>query len=143
MAGNWKMYKTAAETSSFFEKFLPMVAAATHAEIAICPPFVNLPAAVHATQGSAVEIGAHQIDAVMRFGPISDDDVFKFLVKKLFGGFFPARFHFDEVGEDAQGFQFLGVAMFHCCEEPLHTFRGVGAMQQNLRRGILAGFQTA
>jgi triosephosphate isomerase (TIM) len=61
MAGNWKMYKTAAETTAFFQKFLPMVAGATHAEIAICPPFVNLPAAVDAARGSAVEIGAQNV----------------------------------------------------------------------------------
>ncbi len=61
MAGNWKMYKTAAETGAFFQKFLPMVAGATHAEIAICPPFVNLPAAIDAARGSAVEIGAQDV----------------------------------------------------------------------------------
>ena len=61
MAGNWKMYKTAAETGAFFQKFLPMVAGATHAEIAICPPFVNLPVAVDAARGSAVGIGAQNV----------------------------------------------------------------------------------
>jgi triosephosphate isomerase len=61
MAGNWKMYKTAAETAAFFQKFLPMVAGATHAEVAICPPFVNLPAAVDAARGSAIEIGAQNL----------------------------------------------------------------------------------
>ena len=50
MAGNWKMYKSAAETSSFFEKFAPLVASATHAEVVICPTFVNIPAAVEAAQ---------------------------------------------------------------------------------------------
>ena len=47
MAANWKMHKTAAETTAFFEAFSP---AATDADIVICPPFVNLPAAVAAAQ---------------------------------------------------------------------------------------------
>src|SRR5579864_1353816 len=61
MAGNWKMYKTAAETTAFFQKFVPMVAAAAHAEVVICAPFVNLPAAVDAARASAVEIGAQDV----------------------------------------------------------------------------------
>jgi triosephosphate isomerase len=57
LAGNWKMYKTPAETTAFFEKFLPLVAKSTHADIAICPPFVNIAAAVQAVSGSQVTIG--------------------------------------------------------------------------------------
>ena len=61
MAGNWKMYKTAAETTAFFQKFVPMVAAVAHAEIVICAPFVNLPAAVDGARSSAIEIGAQDV----------------------------------------------------------------------------------
>jgi triosephosphate isomerase len=61
LAGNWKMYKTAAETSAFIESFAPLVASASHAEIVICPPFVNLPAAVEAARGTAMEIGGQDL----------------------------------------------------------------------------------
>ncbi len=61
MAGNWKMFKTPAETTAFFEKFLPLVAASSHAEVAICAPFIDLPAAVAATQGSPVGIGGQNL----------------------------------------------------------------------------------
>jgi triosephosphate isomerase len=61
MAGNWKMYKSAAETSSFFEKFSPLVATTTHAEVVICPPFVNIPAAVEAARSTAIGIGAQDV----------------------------------------------------------------------------------
>ena len=61
MAGNWKMYKNASETKAFFEKFVPAVGNATHCEIAICPPFVNLPAAVEAAKGSRVGIGGQNL----------------------------------------------------------------------------------
>ncbi|MBI4894111.1 MAG: triose-phosphate isomerase [Acidobacteria bacterium] len=58
MAGNWKMFKTPAETKEFFSKFLPLVEKSTHAEVAICPPFIDVPAAVEAAQGSRVGVGA-------------------------------------------------------------------------------------
>jgi triosephosphate isomerase len=62
MAGNWKMYKTPAETRAFFEKFLPLVAQSAHAGIAVCPPFVDIPAAVEAAAGSRVGIGAQNCE---------------------------------------------------------------------------------
>lgn len=62
MAGNWKMYKTPAETAAFFEKFLPLVAESRHAGIVICPPFVDIAAAVAAVGNSRVEIGGQNVD---------------------------------------------------------------------------------
>jgi len=61
MAGNWKMYKTPSETRAFFEKFLPLVAGVNERDIVICPPYVNLPAAVEAVGGSPVEIGGQNV----------------------------------------------------------------------------------
>jgi len=46
MAANWKMYKTPDQAREFFRDFLPVVADHTRDEIAVCPPFINLPAAV-------------------------------------------------------------------------------------------------
>ncbi|MBS1857179.1 MAG: triose-phosphate isomerase [Acidobacteria bacterium] len=61
MAGNWKMYKTPAETTAFFEKFRPLVEKSTHCEIVICPPFTNIAAAVAAAKGSTIQIGGQNI----------------------------------------------------------------------------------
>jgi triosephosphate isomerase (TIM) len=61
MAGNWKMYKTPAETGAFFEVFRPLVAQSTHCEIVICPSFTNLAPAADAAQGSRIAIGAQNI----------------------------------------------------------------------------------
>jgi triosephosphate isomerase (TIM) len=61
MAGNWKMYKTPAETTAFFEKFKPLVAAAAHCEIVICPSFTCLAAAVDAAKGTAIRVGAQNV----------------------------------------------------------------------------------
>jgi len=61
MAGNWKMYKTPAETQTFFEKFRPLVEKSEHCEIVICPPFTNLAAAVDAAKGSPIQVGAQNV----------------------------------------------------------------------------------
>lgn len=61
MAANWKMFKTPADTESFFAAFLPMVADASGVDIAVCAPFVNLPAAVAAVAGSKVAIGGQNL----------------------------------------------------------------------------------
>ena len=61
MAGNWKMYKTPAETSAFFTTFVPLVAATSGREIVIAAPYVDLAAALEATRGSNVEIGAQDV----------------------------------------------------------------------------------
>jgi len=61
MAGNWKMYKTPAETIAFFVKFRPLAGQAEHCEVVICPPFTNLAAAVEAAQGTRIQIGAQNI----------------------------------------------------------------------------------
>ena len=61
MAGNWKMHKTPPETAAFFEKFRAGVEGSTRSDIVICPPFVNLPAAAHATHGTNIEIGGQNM----------------------------------------------------------------------------------
>jgi len=61
IAGNWKMYKTPEQTTSFFKEFLPLVAGHDRDEIVVCPPFVDLQAAVAAASGSNVAIGAQNV----------------------------------------------------------------------------------
>ncbi|MGH9718766.1 MAG: triose-phosphate isomerase [Bryobacteraceae bacterium] len=61
MAGNWKMYKTAAETAAFFEKFRSLVEGAEHCEVVICPPFTSLAAAVESARGTRIGIGAQNL----------------------------------------------------------------------------------
>jgi triosephosphate isomerase (TIM) len=61
MAGNWKMYKTPAETTQFLEKFKPLVALSEHCEIVICAPYPCLPAAVSAAAGTRIGVGAQNV----------------------------------------------------------------------------------
>src|SRR5208283_1515605 len=61
MAGNWKMYKTPSETRAFFEKFIPAVRGVSGRDIVICPPFIDIPAAVEAAKNTNVAIGGQNI----------------------------------------------------------------------------------
>ena len=61
IAGNWKMYKNPTETVGFLHDLAPLVAASSHAEIVICPPFVDIPAAVDAARGTNIAIGAQDL----------------------------------------------------------------------------------
>ncbi len=58
MAGNWKMYKTRADTRSFFDAFVPLVAGVDDRDVLLCPPDVCLETALAATAGSDVAVGA-------------------------------------------------------------------------------------
>jgi triosephosphate isomerase len=58
MSGNWKMYKTRAQTREFFDGFLPLVAGVADRDVLICPPSVCLETALAATAGSEVAVGA-------------------------------------------------------------------------------------
>jgi len=58
IAGNWKMYKTQAQTREFFATFKPLVAHSRHCDIIVAPPFTALSAAVEAASGSTITIAA-------------------------------------------------------------------------------------
>jgi len=61
IAGNWKMYKTQAETCAFFRAFPPLVAGSQHCDILVAPPFTALAVAVEAAQGSSIGIAAQNM----------------------------------------------------------------------------------
>jgi triosephosphate isomerase len=61
LAANWKMYKTPEQTGEFFREFIPLIANHNRDEICVCPPFVDLPAAVEAAKGSSVAVGGQNL----------------------------------------------------------------------------------
>ena len=61
IAGNWKMFKTLAETRAFFSAFLPPVANSKHCDIVVAPPFTALSTAVEAAKASAVAISGQNV----------------------------------------------------------------------------------
>jgi triosephosphate isomerase (TIM) len=61
LAANWKMYKSPDQSRDFFRDFLPQVSGHTRDEIVVCPPYVDLAAAIDAAKGSNVAIGAQNV----------------------------------------------------------------------------------
>ena len=61
IAGNWKMYKTQAETRAFFDVFCPLVKESKHCDIVIAPPFTSLAVAAGAVRGTAISIAAQNL----------------------------------------------------------------------------------
>ena len=60
IAGNWKMNKTPKETTELINEMKPLVADAD-CKVVLCVPFIDIPAAVAATEGSNIEIGAENV----------------------------------------------------------------------------------
>ncbi len=61
IAGNWKMYKTRADTRAFFDAFQPLSAGSKHCDIIVAPPFTSITAAVEAAQGTEIGIAAQDV----------------------------------------------------------------------------------
>jgi triosephosphate isomerase (TIM) len=61
IAANWKMFKTPSQTREFFSAFLPLVKNHTRDEIVVCPPFIDIQAALDAAHGSNVSVGAQNM----------------------------------------------------------------------------------
>ena len=57
IAGNWKMNKTPSETKTLIEAIKPLVKDAD-CDVVVCVPYVDLYAALEATAGSNIKVGA-------------------------------------------------------------------------------------
>jgi triosephosphate isomerase len=61
IAANWKMYKNLAQTKEFFRDFLPLIAKHDRDQIVVCPPYIDLHAAIESAKGSQVAVGAQNV----------------------------------------------------------------------------------
>ena len=61
IAGNWKMFKGPAETAAFCSALRERLAGAAGVDVAVCPPFVSLEAAVGAFAGSGIGVYAQNV----------------------------------------------------------------------------------
>ena len=61
IAGNWKMYKTAAESAAFAKAFLPLVAGVSGVEIVLAPPFPSIAPLAAALKGSGVGVASQNV----------------------------------------------------------------------------------
>jgi len=58
LAANWKMHKTRADACAFLDSFLPAAAEVDRVDVAICPPFTALEAAIERCGGAAAVVAA-------------------------------------------------------------------------------------
>jgi triosephosphate isomerase (TIM) len=62
IAGNWKMFKTQAETQEFLQGFLPHLEETPQGrEVILCPPFTDLSVLSKTLHGSLIQLGAQNI----------------------------------------------------------------------------------
>src|SRR5690349_17323215 len=61
IAGNWKMYKTRAETGAFFDALIPAIQNVEHCDIVVAPPFTALAMAAEEAEGTRVEVSAQNV----------------------------------------------------------------------------------
>ena len=60
IAGNWKMNNTIAETKALVKDLIPLVKDAK-CDVVICTPYTDLAAAVEATAGTNIKVGAENV----------------------------------------------------------------------------------
>ncbi|MBD0726245.1 triose-phosphate isomerase [Flavobacterium sp. L1I52] len=76
VAGNWKMHKNAAQTSTLLDELISKVPSETRAQVIVAPTFVNLAAAVNQLKGTNISVSAqnvHQTESGAFTGEISAD----------------------------------------------------------------------
>ena len=61
MAGNWKMFKTAAEARILLSELLPGLSSIKEVEIVLCPPFTTILPVASLLEGTAIGVGAQNM----------------------------------------------------------------------------------
>jgi triosephosphate isomerase len=61
IAGNWKMYKGPEEAAAFCRSLRERLAELEGVDVAVCPPFVSLAAAVQALAGTEIAVAAQNV----------------------------------------------------------------------------------
>ncbi len=61
IAGNWKMNLTPTETKAFINELTPLIKEVDGCDTVLCVPFVDIAAAVAATKGTNIKIGAQNV----------------------------------------------------------------------------------
>ena len=146
LAGNWKMNKLQSETKEFFAQLLPMVKDTAN-RVIICAPYTDLQAAIEATKGSNVHIGAenaHWADHGAFTGEISASMLKEMGVEYVILGHSERRQYFAETNETVskrlKACLNAGLKPIVCIGELLEQRNG-GKTEQVLEEQITQGFE--
>ena len=61
IAGNWKMNMTPNSAKALIEEMKPLVSGKDNCDVVLCVPAIDIPAAIEATAGSNIKIGAENV----------------------------------------------------------------------------------
>lgn len=104
IAGNWKMNKTPSQTTALVEELKPLVKDAG-CDVVICVPYVDLQAALEATKGSNIKVGAencHWEKSGAYTGEISTEMLTEMGVEYVVIGHSERRTYFGETDATVQ-----------------------------------------
>jgi triosephosphate isomerase len=144
IAGNWKMHRTASETAEFCRELREELDGLEGVDIAVCPPFTGLAAAVQALADTEIAVAAQNVHWE-REGPYTGEVSAPMLVELgVYGaivGHSERRQHFGEtdeaVGRRAVAALEAGLWVIACIGE-LEEERERGETEDVLRRQLVA-----
>ncbi len=152
IAGNWKMYKTAAESQAFVEALLPTLVGLDRCDAVIAAPFTALGQLMRALGGSGVALAAQNVSAQPEgafTGEISVRMLVEHACRYTIVGHSERRAIFGEtsaeVAAKAQVLQRAGITPIVCVGETLEereagrTLDVIGLALQESLAGVEAG----
>ncbi|MBR4910799.1 MAG: triose-phosphate isomerase [Clostridia bacterium] len=134
IAGNWKMNKTPSETTELINAMKPLVKDAD-CKVVLCVPFVDLDAALKASAGSNIEIGAqncHFEKSGAFTGEVSPVMLKEMGIKYVIIGHSERRQYFGETDET------VNKRLKNALEEGLKVILCVGETLTQREQGITA-----
>lgn len=102
IAGNWKMNKTASEAVALVDELIPLVSGIDNVDIAVCPPFLALPAVCEKVSGTNITAGAQNLfweDSGAFTAEISADMILDVGAELVIIGHSERRQYFGETNE--------------------------------------------